>query len=51
MMQPKLTGSPVRYIILAKELDFSSYLWLNDLPYVKPLLETRTLLVYEVKAE
>jgi len=48
---PKLTGSPVRYIVLAKELDYASYLWLKDLPYVKPLLETRTLLVYEVKAE
>ena len=48
---PKLTGSPVRYIILAKEVDFASYLWLKDLSYVKPLVETRTLLVYEVKSE
>jgi len=44
-------SAPVRYIILAKEVDFASYLWLKDLPYVKPLLETRTLFVYEVKAE
>ena len=44
-------SAPIRYIILAKEVDFASYLWLKDLPYVKPLLETRTLLVYEVKAE
>ena len=43
--------TPVRYIILAKEVDFASYLWLKDLSYVKPLLETRTLFVYEVKAE
>ena len=48
---PKLIGSPIRYIILAKEVDFASYSWLKDLSYVKPLLETRTLLVYEVKAE
>jgi len=48
---PKLAGSPIRYVILAKEVDFASYRWIEDLPYVKPLLETRTLLVYEVKAE
>jgi hypothetical protein len=48
---PALSGSPVRYIVLAKELDYASYLWIKDLPYVKPLLETRTLLVYEVKAQ
>jgi hypothetical protein len=48
---PKLAGSPIRYIIMAKEVDFASYLWIKDLPYVKPLLETRTLFVYEVKAE
>jgi len=47
----KLAGSPIRYIVLAKELDYASYLWIKDLHYVKPLLETRTLFVYEVKAE
>jgi len=44
-----LTDLKVRYIILAKELDFTSYLWINDLTYIKPLLETKTLLVYEIK--
>ena len=34
---------------IAKEVDFSSYLWLNNLSYVKPLLETNTLIVYEIK--
>lgn len=47
---PILTSSPIRYIILAKELDFTSYLWINNLPYIRPLLETTTLLVYEVKS-
>ncbi len=46
---PLLSGFPIRYIILAKELDFPSYLWLNGLSYVHPLLETKTLLIYEVK--
>ena len=46
---PILTEMPIRYIILAKELDFTSYLWLNKLSYVKPFLETATLLVYEIK--
>jgi hypothetical protein len=46
---PALMGAPVRYIILAKELDFTSYLWLGNLPYVKPLLETQTLLIYEIE--
>jgi len=48
---PPVVSMPIHYIILAKELDFKSYLWLNDLPYVKPLLETTTLLVYEVKSK
>lgn len=47
---PALSGLPPRYIILAKELDFRSYLWLNDLSYLKPLVETKTLLVYEFKS-
>jgi len=44
-----LTINSIRYIILAKELDFTSYLWLKDLSYVKPLMETKTLFVYEIK--
>ena len=47
--QGKSNTLHVRYIILAKEVDFSSYLWLNNLSYVKPLLETNTLIVYEIK--
>jgi hypothetical protein len=44
-------SAPVRYIVLAKELDFASYRWINDLSYVQPLLETKTLFVYEVKTQ
>ena len=40
----------VRYIILAKEADFTSYLWLNNLSYLKPVIETPTLIVYEIKS-
>ena len=40
----------VRYIILAKEVDFNSYLWINKLSYVKAILETNTLIVYEIKS-
>lgn len=47
---PILSGPPIRYIILAKEVDFASYSWLNSLSYVKLLLETKTLLVYEIKS-
>jgi hypothetical protein len=47
--QGKSNPPAVRYIILAKEVDFSSYLWLNNLSYVKPLFETNTLIVYEIK--
>ncbi|MFA6995153.1 MAG: hypothetical protein WC249_01955 [Patescibacteria group bacterium] len=46
---PVLSVTPIRYIILAKELDFRSYLWINNLSYIRPLLETPTLLVYEIK--
>lgn len=46
---PTLAGQPIRYIILAKEIDFINYLWLNKLASIKPLLETATLLVYEIK--
>ncbi|MFA4942596.1 MAG: hypothetical protein WC564_03110 [Patescibacteria group bacterium] len=46
---PALAGDPIRYIILAKELDFTSYLWLNSSFDVDLILETKTLLVYETK--
>ncbi|MFA5184152.1 MAG: hypothetical protein WC456_01350 [Patescibacteria group bacterium] len=46
---PLLAGSPVRYIILAKEVDFASYLWLNTRPYLQLIKETPTLLVYEIE--
>ena len=39
-----------RYIILAKDVDYNSYAWLNNLSYLKLLLETKTLLVYEIKS-
>lgn len=44
-----LAVNSIHYIILAKEVDYSSYSWLNDLSYVKPVLETPTLKVYELK--
>lgn len=47
--RPIVSGEQIRYIVLAKELDFVSYFWLNDLSYIEPLLETKTLIVYEIK--
>lgn len=47
---PTLTNTPLRYIILAKEVDFASYSWISGLPYVRLLLETNTLFVYEIKS-
>ena len=44
------TVNSFRYIILAKEVDYNSYAWLNNLSYLKLLLETKTLLVYEIKS-
>ena len=46
---PAVAGTPLRYIILAKEVDFTSYLWLNDLPYLTPISESLRLIVYEIK--
>jgi len=47
---PSLNGHTPRYIILAKEDDFASYLWLNNVPYLHVILETPTLLIYEIKS-
>ena len=38
-----------RYIILAKEVDWRNYAWLNNLDYLKLIKETPTLIVYELK--
>jgi len=46
---PAVAGVPIRYIVLAKEVDFTSYLWIANLPYVKLISDTPTLFVYEVK--
>jgi len=46
---PTLVGDRVRYIILAKEVDFKDYLWLNKAPYLQLIKETETLFVYEVR--
>jgi hypothetical protein len=46
---PTLIGESVRYVILAKEVDFKSYLWLNDLSYLQLIKETENLFVYEVR--
>ena len=45
-----LAVNSFRYIILAKEVDYNSYAWLNNLSYLKLLLETKTLLVYEIES-
>jgi len=37
-----------RYIILAKEVDWQKYLWLNNLDYLKLVKETNSLIVYKV---
>ncbi|MFA5108964.1 MAG: hypothetical protein WC458_00235 [Patescibacteria group bacterium] len=47
---PVPAGSPIRYIILAKEVDWKKYGWLNDLSYLRLIKETATLLVYEIKS-
>lgn len=46
---PAISGNAPRYIILAKEVDFNSYLWLNKVSYLSLIKETPTLFVYEVK--
>ncbi|KKT13238.1 MAG: hypothetical protein UV95_C0003G0112 [Candidatus Falkowbacteria bacterium GW2011_GWF2_43_32] len=38
-----------RYIILAKELDWRDYSWLSEQNYLNLILETETLLFYEIK--
>lgn len=47
---PKISGSALRYIILAKEVDCGKYSWLDSLPYLELIKETETLLVYEIKS-
>jgi len=47
---PKVSGAAPRYIILAKEVDWKKYDWLNDLSYLRLIKETATLLVYEIKS-
>ncbi|MFA4999770.1 MAG: hypothetical protein WC545_00190 [Patescibacteria group bacterium] len=55
MREEGLSGPPVlpdgesfRYIILAKELDWLNYLWLAKLGYLNLILETETLVVFEI---
>ena len=38
----------VKYIILAKEIDWQNYLWLNFNPQVKLIKETEMIILYEV---
>ena len=38
----------VKYIILAKEVDWQNYLWLNFNPQVKLIKETEMIILYEV---
>ncbi len=38
----------LKYIILAKELDWQGYLWIESLPNLKLIKETRTLQLYQV---
>jgi len=37
----------IRYIILAKEIDWQNYLWLEQIPKLKLIKETATLRLYE----
>lgn len=39
--------SKIKYVILAKELDWNDYSWLNDLSGMKLIKETETLKIYE----
>jgi hypothetical protein len=47
--EAKVKNLAIRYIILAKEVDWAKYSWLNSLSYLQLIKETPTLLVYEVK--
>jgi hypothetical protein len=47
---PRVSGAAPRYIILAKEVDWEKYDWLNGLSYLRLIKETATLLVYEIKS-
>jgi hypothetical protein len=38
----------IRYIVLAKELDWQSYLGMGTNPELQPVMETATLVVYKV---
>jgi hypothetical protein len=40
----------IHYVVLAKDSDFTTYLWLNNVSYLHLILETPTLLVYEIKS-
>ncbi len=46
---PGVGGKPLRYIILAKEVDFTAYLWLNRQSYLEIIKETTSLIIYEIK--
>lgn len=39
----------IKYIILAKEVDWQGYLWINSLPDVEFIKETETLRLYRIK--
>jgi len=47
---PIVSGTPPRYIILAKEIDWTKYTWLAGLKYLTLIKETPTLLIYEIKS-
>lgn len=47
---PKISDPAPRYIILAKEVDWQNYNWLNEQPYLQLIKETATLLIYEIKS-
>ena len=47
---PAISGTPPRYIILAKEIDWAKYTWLGGLKYLTLIKETPTLLIYEIKS-
>jgi hypothetical protein len=45
----KINNMDYRYVILAKEVDWKNYAWLNNLAYLKLVKTTASLFVYERK--
>ena len=45
---PVISGKQARYVMLAEEVDFLKYGWLDNLPYLKLVKDTPSLKLYEI---